>query len=219
MRRKNFVDSRHNAVWFLLATTLAIGLTSALAQAQQKLNFDPLELVQLASKNEIKASDQTFYRMFRDTIQYKDHSVTREIVRTRQGGLSATLLINGRPLSAAQRQKDNERLQKFANDADARRQQRKSSKADDQRAALMLASLPDAFLYTYTGTERGTQGEQLVHLKFQPNPKFVPPNRETAMYAGMNGDMIIDRDAMRIARIDGTLFKDVNFGWEFWAGA
>ncbi len=213
MRRKNFVDSRHNAVWFLLATTLAVGPTSALAQAQQKLNFDPLELVQLASKNEIKASDQTFYRMFRDTTQYKDHSVTREIVRTRQGGLSATLLINGRPLSAAQRQKDNDRLQKFANDANARRQQRKSSKADDQRAALMLASLPDAFLYTYTGTERGTQGEQLVHLKFQPNPKFVPPNRETAMYAGMNGDMIIDRDAMRIARIDGTLFKDVNFGW------
>lgn len=202
-----------NAVWLVLATVLAMGRGSALAQAQQKLNFDPLELVRLASKNEIKANDQTFYRMFRDTTQYKDHSITREVVRTRQGGLSATLLINGRPLTAAQRQKDNDRLQKFANNPDARRQQRKSSKADDQRAALMLASLPDAFLYTYTGTERGSQGEELVHLKFQPNPKFVPPNHETAMYTGMNGDMIIDRNAMRIARIDGTLFKDVNFGW------
>jgi hypothetical protein len=194
---------------------LAMGLTSAPALAQQKLNFDPLELVRLASKNEIKASDDLFYRMFRDTTQYKDHSVTREIVRTRQGGLSATLLINGRPLTAAQRQKDNDRLQKFANNPDARRQQRKASKADDQRAAVMLASLPDAFLYTYAGAERGPQGEEeeLVHLKFQPNPKFVPPNHETAMYAGMNGDMTIDRNAMRIARIDGTLFKDVNFGW------
>src|SRR6202012_1561774 len=32
-------------------------------------------------------------------------------------------------------------------------------------------------------------------------------------YQGMEGDMIIDRKALRIAKIDGTLFKDVDFGW------
>ena len=77
----------------------------------------------------------------------------------------------------------------------------------------MLTSLPDAFLYTYVGTDRGPNGEQLVHLKFTANPKFEPPNHETAVYQGMEGDMIIDRTAMRIAKIDGTLFKDVDFGW------
>ena len=29
----------------------------------------------------------------------------------------------------------------------------------------------------------------------------------------MEGDLTIDRKAMRIAKIDGTLFKDVDFGW------
>jgi hypothetical protein len=29
----------------------------------------------------------------------------------------------------------------------------------------------------------------------------------------MEGDMLIDKQAMRIAKIDGTLFKDVDFGW------
>ena len=33
------------------------------------------------------------------------------------------------------------------------------------------------------------------------------------VYLGMQGDMLIDPKAMRIAKIDGTLFKDVDFGW------
>ncbi len=181
--------------------------------AQQRLDMDPLELVRLAAKNEIKATDVTQYYMFKDTTEYKDHSITKEIVRTPQGGLSTTLLRNGRPLTPEERQKENEKLQKFANDPEARLKRREANKQDDQRAETMLTSLPDAFLYTYVGTDRGPNGEEIVHLKFRPNPKFDPPNHETMVYQGMEGDVLIDRKAMRIAKIDGTLFKDVDFGW------
>jgi hypothetical protein len=183
------------------------------AFSQQKADVDPIALVRSAAKNEIKASDVEQYYMFKDDTEYKDHAVTKEIVRTKQGGLSTTLLLNGKPLTTEERQKEDAKLVKFANDPDARRKRRESNKADDQRAELMLTSLPDAFLYTYAGTDRGPNGEQLVHLKFTANPKFEPPNHETAVYQGMEGDMIIDRTAMRIAKIDGTLFKDVDFGW------
>lgn len=198
------------AAAFLLALTL---LTVVPVWSQQKSDVDPIELVRSASKNEIKASDVEQYFMFKDTTDYKDHSVTKEIVRTKQGGLQTTLLLNGKPLTSEERQKEDAKLTKFANDPDARRKRRDSNKEDDQRASLMLTSLPDAFLYTYVGTDRGPNGEQLVHLKFTANPKFQPPNHETAVYQGMEGDMIIDRNAMRIAKIDGTLFKDVDFGW------
>ena len=194
------------AVFVLLVMTLP-------AWSQQNSDIDPIALVRRAAKNEIRASDVEQYYMFKDSTQYKDHSVVKEIVRTKQGGLSTTLLLNGKPLTADQRQKEDAKLEKFANDADARRKRRESNKADDQRAELMLTSLPDAFLYTYAGTDRGPHGEELVHLKFTPNPKFDPPNHETAVYQGMQGDMIIDRHAERIAKIDGTLFKDVDFGW------
>ncbi len=196
-----------------LALTFIAFLLAAFGQAQQKPDIDPLELVRQAAHNEIKASDVQYYAMFKDTTQYKDHSITKEILRTKDGGLTTTLLINGRPLTPEQRQKDNERLQKFANDPDARRKRRDSNKEDDKRAEVMLTSLPDAFLYTYLGTERGPNGDELVHLKFRPNPNFNPPNHETAVYQGMEGDMLIDRNALRIAKIDGTLFKDVDFGW------
>jgi hypothetical protein len=205
------VDSYLSRVF---ATAVLMVLAIAPAWSQQKSSdVDPIELVRRAAKNEIRAADVQQYYMFKDTTEYKDHSTTREIVRTKQGGLSITLLQNGKPLTAEQRQKEEAKLQKFANDPDARRKRRESSKADDARAETMLTSLPDAFLYTYAGTDRGPKGEQLVHLNFKPNPSFNPPNHETAVYQGMEGDITIDKSAMRIAKIDGTLFKDVDFGW------
>jgi hypothetical protein len=204
--------SRKHAVRTVVVLLYAL-MIGAAGHAQQKLDIDPLELVRRAAKNEIRASDVQYYDIFKDTTQYKDHSITKEIVRTQQGGLATTLLINGRPLTAEQRKKENARLEKFAYDPEARRKRRESNKADDKRAETMLTSLPDAFLYTYVGTDHGPKSEELVHLKFRPNPNFNPPNHETAVYQGMQGDLIIDRKAMRIAKIDGTLFKDVNFGW------
>ncbi len=196
-----------------MATVLVVILAGPLLRSQQKLDIDPLELVRRASQNEIKANNVEHYCMFRDTIDYKDHSVSHEIIRTNQGGLWTTLLVNGKPLTPEERQKDTDRVVKFANNPDARRKRREANKAEDQRASLMLSSIPDAFLFTYVGTDRGPAGDELVHLRFRPNPKFSPPNHETAVYAGMEGDLTIDRKAMRIAKIDGTLFKDVDFGW------
>jgi hypothetical protein len=194
-----------------VATLLALAALPAFCQ--QKSDINPVELVRAAAKNEIKAGDVTQYYMFKDTTQYKDHSITKEIVRTPQGGLTTTLLINGRPLTPDQRKKEDARLQRFANDPDARRSRREANQADDKRAELMLTSMADAFNYTYVGTDRGPNGEELIHLKFTPNPSFNPPNHETVIYEGMQGDMIIDKQACRIAKIDGTLFKDVDFGW------
>ncbi len=77
----------------------------------------------------------------------------------------------------------------------------------------MLKSLPDAFVYTYAGTEKAANGDELIHLTFVPNPGFNPPNHETEVYLGMKGDVLVDAKALRIAKLDGTLFRDVNFGW------
>lgn len=182
--------------------------------AQQQANMDPIDLVRRAAKNEIRATNvQTQYFMYKDHTQDKGHSITKQEVETPQGGLWRTISINGAPLTAEQRAKEDQKLARFANDPEARRKKEESSKEEDKREEVILTSLPDAFLYTYTGTERGPNGDDLVHLKFRPNPKFEPPNHETRVYVGMEGELVIDTKAMRIANIDGTLFKDVDFGW------
>jgi hypothetical protein len=198
-----------------ISRALAFGflLAGAWGAAQQKPDLDPQELVRRAAKNEIKANDYHQYFIYRDHVEEKNHSITKEVIETPQGGLSNTIAINGRPLTPDQRAKENQKLEKFANDPEARRKREQASREDAQREQLMLTSLPDAFLYTYAGTQQGPNGDELIHLTFKPNPNFSPPNHETRVYQGMQGDMLIDHKAMRIAKIDGTLFKDVEFGW------
>jgi hypothetical protein len=91
-------------------------------------------------------------------------------------------------------------------------QKRKQQNEDESRTKRMVAALPDAFIYQYTGTEE-KNGHTLVNMKFSPNPKFSPPSREALVYQGMEGTMIIDATAMRMAKIDGTMVKDVSIGW------
>ena len=200
-----------------MGRTVAILICALMAsvpgRAQHRPDIDPLELVRRAAANEIKANNSHVYYMFKDRDEEKGHSVTKEVIQTPQGGLLRTIAINDKPLTPEQRAKDDQKLQKFANDPEARRKRKQATKEEDQRDSLMLTSLPDAFLYTFAGEQPGPNGDPLVRLTFKPNPKFNPPNHETMVYQGMQGDMLIDPRAARFAKIDGTLFKDVDFGW------
>jgi hypothetical protein len=209
----NLLDEFDKRAVRLLADFAIVVLASTAFGQLSKPTPDPLALVRRASANEIKAETATKFFIYKDTEQSKSRTVTKEVIQTPQGGLSRTIAINGRALTAAERAKDDQDLRKYANDPEARRKRREHNKEEDQRAQLMLTSLPDAFLYTYAGPQPGPNGYALIHLTFQPNPKFQPPNHETAVYLGMQGDILIDPKAMRIAKIDGTLVKDVNFGW------
>ena len=82
----------------------------------------------------------------------------------------------------------------------------------------MLRALPDAFIYEYDGLEQsrpgvGSSGDELVRLKFHSDPKYDPPTRVEQVLTGMAGYLLIDANRQRIAKIDGTLVKDVGFGW------
>ena len=54
---------------------------------------------------------------------------------------------------------------------------------------------------------------RLFDLSSVQIPSYSPPSRVEQVLAGMQGYLLIDGAAHRIARIDGTLFRDVNFGW------
>lgn len=194
----------------ITAAAIALMFSAATAQPTQ---MSPQELMRRVAANEIRANNNPSLFMYKDTIQYKNRSITKQVIETEQGNLGRTITINGKPLSPDDRTKEDHRLEKFAHDPEARRKKQQSDKEDDQRAATMLTSLPDAFLFTYAGTEKASDGDQLVHLNFVPNPNFDPPNRETEVYVGMKGDVLVDTKALRIAKLDGTLFRDVNFGW------
>jgi hypothetical protein len=128
------------------------------------------------------------------------------------------IAVNGKPLGPGMRQAEMNRLNQLVQDRGALQRKRKQEKEDEARVNRMVKALPDAFLYEPDGMVLGTPGtgkpgDELLRLKFRPNPNYDPPSRTEQVLAGMQGYILIDAKKNRIAKIDGTLFKDVSFGW------
>jgi hypothetical protein len=195
------------------------GLLSAAVAAQQAppaatQQVPAQELVRRAIANEEKASQQHVRLLYRlRTEKPKAGAITKELVETNEGVVARLIAVNDKPLSAEQRQTDDERLQKLASDPQTRTAKRKQQKEDEERTTRMVKALPDAFLYEYDGFEPGKNGQELVRLKFKPNPKYEAPNRELQVYYGMEGSMLVDPAEERLVKIQARLFKGVNFGW------
>jgi hypothetical protein len=191
---------------------------SAPAQPDHGQNISPVELVRKTVNNELKADKESGHFMFRSRKQTSSGSQTKLFVQTRDATAGLLIAINDQPLTPQQRQGEEGRLQYLMKNPDELKRKRKQERDDDERTSRIMRALPDALLFEYEGTEKGSatvggEGDELVRLKFRPNPNYDPPSRVEQVLTGMQGVLLIDPKDNRIARMDGTLFKDVGFGW------
>ncbi len=197
--------------WLLLI--LASLGTTLLAQTPTDtlppLPKDANQLVRDTIKHQIEAdaADHTHWRYH---IHREDEkgSQDRDVIDTKEGQIARTVLINGKPLTAEQRSADELRMKKLVEDPGERAKRDKRAKEDDEKGMQMFKALPDAFIFKYEGAENGQ-----IRLSFFPNPHYNAPTRELQVFRSMSGKMWIDRAALRMSRLDGSLFEDVTFGW------
>ena len=209
----------------VLLGLLAVGLSVTLpARTQTRTETPsglpaPIEIVRSAVANEVTAaSTNTVRHMFRARKQTPHGSQTRLYVETREAMAGMTIAYDDRPLSPEQLQGEEVRLEQFLNNPEQLERKRSREKEDAERTMRIVKALPDAFVFEYDGTENSSPGvgrktDPLVRLKFRPNPHYAPPTRVEQVLTGMAGVVLIDAASRRIARIEGTLFKDVGFGW------
>jgi len=209
---------RSNILLRLEWVIAAIWLGS-LAQAGQTPALPPGDLVRATIQNEVKASTTpTTHHMFVSLKETAHGSQTKLYCETKDAMAGMAVAYDGRPLTAQQRQAEEARLEELMNSPEELAKKRQREKDDAERVTRIVRAMPDAFLYEYAGTELGkpgvgNEGDELIRLNFRPNPKFVPPSRVEQVLSGMQGVLLIDANKRRIARIDGTLFKEVGFGW------
>jgi hypothetical protein len=171
--------------------------------------------------NEIKAaSDDTDRFLFRGTKTTPKGSTTKVYVETKEATAGLVVANNGKPLTPDQRRAEEARVERFLNNPAELKKKRNQEREDEQRTLRIVRAIPDAFLFEYAGEEQGTAGigragDRLVKLKFRPNPRYQPPSRVEQVLTGMEGFVLVDAARYRIASIDGTLFRDVSFGWGF----
>jgi hypothetical protein len=189
------------------------------SNASPKDLSSPIELVRAAVANEVAASnDNSIKHIFRSRKQTPQGSQSRLYVETRSATAGMTIAYNDHPLAPEQMQGEENRLAGLVSDPEQLSRKRSQEQQTAERTLRMVKALPEAFLYDFDGDEQGTahlgkEGDRLVRLRFRPNPAYEPPSRVEQVLEGMQGFVLIDPASRRIARIDGTLFKEVGFGW------
>jgi hypothetical protein len=76
--------------------------------------------------------------------------------------------------------------------------------------------MPDAMIYTYVPGQPQTgkrPGKTEVVIDYEPNPKFHPPSTTAEALTGLKGRAWVDANSKTIVRMEGNVFKGVNFGW------
>jgi len=211
-----FATCRTAAGFLFLFASAALSL----AQAQSNADLPAAELVRKTVQNEIRSSRGIPLSrfMFQSRKQGDQGSQTKLYVETSQGMAGVVIANNDKPLSAEQRQAENARVQRFIDEPSELEKKRKREKEDADRTFQIMAALPDAFLFEKDGTQPastglGRPGDPLIRLKFRPNPHYTPPSHTEQVLVGMQGHLLIDPVDLRIAEIDGTLFREVSFGW------
>lgn len=194
--------SRSRALSLLVAQFL---VTAHLA-AQQTVSAN--ELVRRTIDNELAAAANPAHWMYLSRKEDGGKTTIRQVIQTKDVGLERLISVDGVALTPAQRAKEDRRIAELVGDAGALKKIRRQQHQDKIKAQEMLELLPRAFLYEYAGRE----GE-LIRLTFRPNPAFDPPSREARVFHAMEGEVWIQEDQRRLARMSGRLMEAVNFGF------
>jgi hypothetical protein len=179
----------------------------ALAPAQAQA------LVTRALATELRASQNTSHPMrYRLRKSSPRLTSTKEIIETRDGDVARLVLINDLPLSQADEQKEQARLDALLSDPGRQRHRKQSEEADTGIVLKLLRMLPQAFTYEYAGVGTASSGT-VEKFRFRPNPGFSPPDLETQALTAMTGELWIDAAQGRVTRLEGHLQQDTDYGW------
>ncbi len=136
------------------------------------------------------------------------HEWTEEVVEVPEGKLRYLLSEDGKPLSPEKKRSELSRLQSIAEDPQAFIRRERAQKDEEQRAQQILNLLPRAFLFQECGIQQGWE-----QINYRPNPSYVPQSYEERILHEMTGTILIDPDSYRLHMLEGTLSKDVSFGY------
>lgn len=165
------------------------------------------DLVRAVIANELRPQADPTHWMYKVDKEQDGEGQTKEVVQTSNGSMEQLLAVNGHSLSPEKRREEMERIKRLPDHLQEHRQWEQAQKKAAEEAEVFMKMIPDAFMFTYAGSENG-----LVKLMFKPNPNYQPPSREGRVLHAMEGEVLVDADEKRLAGISGHLVEEVKFG-------
>jgi len=176
--------------------------------AQLERPESPGQLVREVVYNELHDHQLHGYWRYWIEKQAQQQTTTIEQVETPEGPLTMLVSAGGHPLDAADQQEEQSRLNRLLHSPAEQARHRQDYADDEKRIGRILALLPDAFLFEDGGMQDGC-----YHLRFRPNPDYPPHSIEARIFHAMRGELWIDARYKHLARLDGHLEDNVDFGY------
>ncbi len=174
-----------------------------------------------AANNEVKVLEyeQSYLRYQIHQVDAKGDQV-REVVESKDGTVARLMRRDNRPLNPEQDAAEQERLQAMLNSPAAFAKHVKNDRTGKRFAADLLCQMPSAMIFTYTPGQpqrsrrpgHGDDAAEIV-LDFKPDPAWTPPNMTAETLSGFEGRVWIDARTHYVTRLEGDIFRGVNFGF------
>src|SRR5467141_4446348 len=135
-------------------------------------------------------------------------TLTEVQIETKDGPLYRVLAIDGTALNPDQWQQDDARIGRLMKDPKSLLKLKQAQEEDELKLEKLMSLMPEAFVYDYDGVE-----ENLLRVKFSPNPKYSPPTYEARVVHSLAGTILIDSEQKRLTKVAGHLMTHVEFGY------
>jgi hypothetical protein len=185
--------------------------------AASPLSVDPLVWVRGACANELEALHyRGSYLRYRMHVVDEKGDQTRDVIESKDGSVARLILRDGKPLTDLQDKGEQQRLNDMLASPSAYAKHVKNDESGRKIADSLIKLMPQAMLYTYVPGQPQTgknPGMVEVVLDYEPNPKFSPPTTTSEALTGLKGRVWIDAKTKYVVRMEGTIFRGINFGW------
>jgi hypothetical protein len=201
-----------NRVALYILLVLLVCISPLPAQTNSTPSLGPTDLVRRAVQHRLDAART--HRPMQFLIHRTDPRLdsTKLVVETKDGDVARLVAIDHKPLPADAEKAEMDRLDLLAQHPEKQEHTRANEQKDTERVAHILSLLPDALLYHMEGFVP-CGADQCYWLSFKPNPSFNPPDLESNILTGVDGEVWIDQAQERLVRLDAHFIKDVNFGF------
>jgi hypothetical protein len=192
-------------VGIIIVATLAA--TDSRAQAMLP-TIPPGQLVREVVHNELDDHERHGYWRYFAEKHTQQGTIVEDQVETADGTVKEVVRSNGQMLGWTARQAEREHLDHLLASDYEKARLRQEHFEDEKRIGRILALLPDAFLFEYVNEENGSW-----RLRFWPNPQYPAQSIEARIFHAMSGEVWIDARMKHLARLDGRLQTNVDFGF------
>jgi hypothetical protein len=180
-------------------------------------SISPHHLAAEAAANELVALHHkgSYLRYRMETVNERGDQV-RDVIESKDGTVARLILKDGKPLTAEQDKAEQQRLNDMIASPAAYAKHVRNQESEKSMADKLVPLMADAMINTYTpGQPQSGRngGAPEIVLDYKPNPKFVPPNTQAQALTGLQGRVWIDAKTHYVVRMEGTIFRPVNFGW------